>query len=126
METRRVNLIRKWGIKMVKQLQQGDVNIITERFKWVNNSPAIGTERMKKRDGGIVREGETTGHAHRILGTDFQLYQLGARLFGRILSGDCRIVHEEHGTIELPVGDYEFTPTVEYDHFTERSRRVVD
>ena len=115
-------------------LQQGDVNIekISVIPHWENKFAGRWSKErteMKKRDGDVIREGETTGHAHRIVGTDFQLYELGRRIFARILSGDCRIVHEEHKPIELAPGDYEFFPVFEYDHMTQarhRVRRVID
>lgn len=107
-------------MKVIKQLQQGDVNIVQ-----VNESP----NKVTKIEGGVIREGETTGHAHRIVGSDFQLNtipSLNDVLFGQIRSDDCKLTHEEHGTILLPQGDYMFSPTVEYDHFAERSRIVRD
>ena len=109
-----------------KPLQQGDVNITPVDI--IPGSQKVGPsiENIKKQDGGVIAEGESTGHKHRIIGTAYQLYKLGARLFARIKSKDCSIVHEEHTAIGLPPGDYEFGPTIEYDHFAERSRRVVD
>lgn len=97
-------------------LQQGDVNIVRREVP----------EDAKKRTSAVVREGETTGHKHAIEGTEFEMLELGHRIFARILSGDARIVHEEHKTINLPAGDYEFLPTHEFDHFAERSRMVRD
>jgi uncharacterized cupin superfamily protein len=99
-------------------LQQGDVNITITK---------IPTGAKKRQDNNaMVREGEATGHFHKIVGTDFEMLELGDQIFARILSGDCSIVHEEHKPIELPVGDYEFTPTHEYDHFLEESKEVKD
>lgn len=110
------------------QFQQGDVCI----FSAVIPFPTIAIEKncpnhkVVKVQGNVLREGEATGHAHAIEGTDFQLYKLGQRLFTRILSGDCRVVHEEHKPINLPIGDYEVTPVHEYDHFREEARYVRD
>ena len=104
-------------MKQLKQLQQGDVNIV-KISELPKKCKAINTD--------IIREGEATGHAHRIVGSDFKLYQQGQLILARIMSGDCAIVHEEHKTIELSQGDYAFSPTVEYDHFAEESRMVRD
>ena len=106
------------------QFQQGDVCI----FSAVIPITGAGVNRpvTKKVKGNVLREGESTGHAHAIEGTDFEILKFGKRLFARILSGDCRVVHEEHKTIELPVGDYEVTPVIEYDHFREEARAVRD
>ena len=100
----------------IRKYQQGDVNI------WSQSIPA----GVRKKTSPVVREGEATGHSHTITGTDFEMYEMGDRIFARILSCDCRIVHEEHKQIELPIGDYEFGPTYEYDYEAEESRQVVD
>lgn len=105
---------------MIMQLQQGDVNIVKTSRR---------PEKLKEVDNGVIREGEATGHAHKIVGTDFKLFNvvgMAGVLFAEIESEDCMVVHEEHKTVELPVGDYMFSPTVEYDHFAGRSRMVRD
>jgi hypothetical protein len=99
--------------------QQGDVNIVR-----CTDSQLL--EKIPYRESAVIREGSTTGHRHRIVGTDFQLFETMDRIFARILSIDCLIVHEEHDAIALPVGDYEFLPTIEYDHFAEEARAVRD
>lgn len=100
----------------MKQLQQGDVCLFSAKIP----------PKAKKRQGDVLREGETTGHAHRVTGSDFQLLQSDNRLFVSVVSDDCKVVHEEHKQIELPIGDYEVTPIHEYDHFLEGSRAVRD
>jgi hypothetical protein len=103
--------------KTMKTQQQGDVNI------WrIGEIPA----EAKKLPGGRVRDGEMTGHAHKIEGTDFQLYELGGRVLAKIMSGDCSIVHEEHKAQTLTPGCYEFGPTYEYDYDLEERREVAD
>lgn len=96
--------------------QQGDVNIWTTRIP----------PKAQAKNGALIREGEVTGHAHRLTGSEYELLQMGARVFARILSGDCAVVHEEHKTIALPPGEYEFGPTYEYDHFAEEAQEVLD
>ena len=34
--------------------------------------------------------------------------------------------HEEHGKGDIPVGDYYVEQKLEYDHFAEESRQVID
>lgn len=109
---------------MIMQLQQGDINIVK-----LGPDQEPNRDKLKEVDGGVVAEGEALGHKHRIIGTEFKLHNVVGLvnvLFAEITSDDCRIVHEEHGTIDLPVGDYMFSPTIEYDHFAERSRQVRD
>jgi len=59
---------------------------------------------------GILVHGEMTGHSHRLADpTTAALFSggHGAReMFLEVLAGGTRIVHEEHGTIELPAGFY--------------------
>ena len=111
---------------MKMQFQQGDVNITRIDRLPSNLAKPLGAKLAKLLEGGVIREGESTGHAHRIVGTEFRLYQLGQIILGEIVSDDCRIVHEEHKPIDLPVGTYEFSPTVEFDHFANRQSWIRD
>ena len=113
-----------------KQLQQGDVNIIQlDRQEYLSNDTDI-AERIQRQErgdsDGIVREGSTTGHRHRIVATDFRMLPAGSVMFCDILSDDGQMVHEEHEAIPLPRGLYMFKPTFQYDHFANRSRYVRD
>lgn len=111
-------------MQVLKMMQQGDVNIIE-----IEEFPKFETyHRINKIENGVVREGTATGHSHRIVGTEFELFTITwpTQMFVEIKSTDCKLVHEEHETIDLPVGKYEFVQTTEYDHFREESRRVVD
>ena len=38
----------------------------------------------------------------------------------------AQVVHEEHGTIDLPIGAWEVGRVREYDHFAEDARVVRD
>ena len=98
--------------------QQGDVLMVPCR---------IPEEAVPQPEQGrlVLAEGEATGHAHAVQG-DAELLELGGRLLLRVLSGDNRVVHEEHGTITLPPGEYEVRRVQEYDHFAEEAREVAD
>lgn len=52
---------------------------------------------------GIVERGETTGHAHRLVGGE--VWGNGSGTFLRT-DGTAELVHEEHDTIVLPEGEY--------------------
>lgn len=113
-------------MQVLKQMQQGDVNIVQiDRLPCDLNDPYITTKEIEN---GVVREGTATGHAHRIVGTEFKLFTITwpLQMFAEIKSEDCKMVHEEHEEIKLEPGVYEFVQTVEYDHFREKSRRVLD
>uniref|UniRef100_A0A6M3JEL6 Uncharacterized protein n=1 Tax=viral metagenome TaxID=1070528 RepID=A0A6M3JEL6_9ZZZZ len=104
------------------QKQQGDVNIVTiDAFPEINE---YSTQTVIET--GVVQEGTATGHSHRIVGTKFKLFRQHGLLFADIISENCKMVHEEHESIELEPGKYEFVRTAEYDHFAEESRRVMD
>lgn len=61
----------------------------------------------RKRSDLVLARGEATGHAHRIeTKAAAELYELGSDLFLRVLGENARVVHEEHGPIELTPGNY--------------------
>ena len=100
----------------MKLYQQGDV-----LCKTISIPAGAGKKDGKK----VLAEGEATGHAHVVEG-DAELLELGDRLFLRVLSGNARVIHEEHKPIEIPPGEYEIERVREYDHFREEARQVVD
>lgn len=102
--------------KAAPWFQQGDVTI-----KPVAEVPA----GAKPSGSNVLREGEATGHAHRAVAPDVQLFIEGDRLFMRAPTGtDVR--HEEHHVVQVPPGVYEIGGVREYDHFAEESRAVAD
>lgn len=75
----------------------------------------------------VVQEGEATGHAHRLHGEGFQLFEQPKtkEKFLRVVEPTA-LRHEEHKEITLPPGDYRVGIVREYDHFSEEARRVAD
>jgi hypothetical protein len=65
----------------------------------------------------ILAYGEVTGHAHAVVGevellaSDLEEMELR---FLRVEGEMAEVVHEEHGTITLPPGDYEVRRQREY------------
>ncbi len=107
----------------LSRAQQGDV--VIERV----SSIPTGAKQRAGTAANVLAEGEATGHAHRVqpIGqAKVETYELGQRLFLRILAGDCRVIHEEHGPITIPAGDYEVGRVLEYDYDAEEARRVQD
>jgi len=102
-------------------MRQGDVLILQ-----VDEIP----EDLKKvpRDNGrvILAYGEVTGYAHAVLGDVELLAADIADMNERFLrvEQEAQIVHEEHGTITLPPGNYRIGRQVEYT--PEEIRRVAD
>lgn len=101
-------------------VQQGDVVFVK-----VEQIPE-GTKLSEKFDG-VVQHGEVTGHAHRLSGKEYDMYEFfeEGRRYLRIKE-DSDLSHEEHHTIKLPKGDYEVRIVREMDHFAKLERPVVD
>ena len=102
---------------MNKQYRQGDVIIIA-----VESSNLDSYKEVPREEGRVVlAHGEVTGHSHSIHSKAASLWVKEGEL-NRILRvkglGVVNLLHEEHGPIELPPGDYivriqrEYTPEV--------------
>lgn len=94
-------------------LQTGDV-----LYKQVKSIP----KGAKKIPGNLIHKGEQ--HHHAING-NFVLFQKGEEIFIEAKTR-CQLLHEEHATVVLPKGKYQKYIVLEYDHWKEESRRVVD
>lgn len=71
----------------------------------------------------VLAEGELTGHSHRIAEKDAaQLFQSFTGLYLRITGEMATLIHQEHGPIELPRGQYRVWRQREY---SPREIRVV-
>jgi hypothetical protein len=99
-------------------IQQGD--ILLKRIKKI---PEKGLKDLKTN---ILLEGEATGHSHKLTFNDFEFYEdeKKNRFLKVIKSG--LLIHEEHKTIEVPIGDYIVDRVREYDHWEEETRAVTD
>ena len=105
------------------QRQQGDVCVESAKI------PSGAAPRKRHARGIVLAEGESTGHAHVVTCgacTDAELLELGDRVFLRIMGGDATVIHEEHGPVTLPPGEYEIGIVKEYDYDREESRNVID
>lgn len=98
---------------MAQQYRQGDVFL--ER---IGGKGALNKESGKliPKDGNrvILAYGEVTGHAHAIVDEETELYEFpnGDRFL--FTENGISLVHEEHGTIELPAGVFKVTIQKEY------------
>ena|SRR5579884_3535791 len=83
---------------------------------------AIPTDAVK-RPHLVLAEGELTGHAHRIAEPgSAELFQHGSEMFLHVRTSTATLMHEEHGPITLPTGNYRIWRQREY---TPREIRVV-
>jgi hypothetical protein len=99
-----------------KWYQQGDVTI-KPIAQIPANAMATGTR--------VLAEGEATGHKHLAEAPDVKLFLHQGTLYMSAPQGTT-IVHEEHGPLIIPPGEYEIGIVREYDHFAEEARYVVD
>lgn len=91
--------------------RQGDILIkkvksISEELELVNRDDR---ERI------VLAYGEATGHAHAIHSKKANLFlDKTNNKFYLILKSDVDLVHEEHSTITLPMGNYEVVRQRQY------------
>jgi len=73
-----------------------------------------------------LAEGEATGHHHSAASKTATLWESDSG--SRVLSAPdgTDVIHQEHGPITLPPGDYDVVRVQEYDHFAEEARTIVD
>jgi RecB family endonuclease NucS len=62
----------------------------------------------------ILQYGEVTGHAHAISTDTASFFTAKGERYVVTKPGGCNLVHEEHGTIELPEGVYRVVQQREY------------
>lgn len=63
----------------------------------------------------VLAEGEMTGHAHRIAEPgSAEVYQDEASMYLRVLAWSATLIHQEHGPIPLPRGEYRVWRQREY------------
>ncbi len=78
----------------------------------------------KRRDC-VLAEGEITGHSHRVDQPGAAaLFEHEGRLYLRVLAGEAKVVHQEHGPITLGQGLYTVWQQREYS--PESVRTVND
>ena len=85
-----------------------------------NNS----SKKCKKIHTDTLQEGEVTGHKHRLQG-DFEILSQNNQKFVNAKS-QLELVHEEHNTIQIPIGMYVLVQEREFDIFEQMSQEVFD
>ena len=112
---------------MVKMYRQGDVLLLK-----VEKLP----NKKRKQDTDIILKGEVTGHAHKVvnatiyfgtpvLETDGESFRSMTVMYVQAKKG-AKLVHEEHGPIDLEPGIYEVRTQREYDGIDRPFRQVID
>ena len=101
--------------------RQGDIFFVK-----VETTPNLdGAKPIEK---GIIARGEQTGHMHRVsnssLADGAALMLFGNSMYLKTPEAGATIVHDEHGSIELPTGIYAVINQQEFDGL--RWRTVID
>ena len=75
----------------------------------------------------ILAYGEVTGHKHRLVGQQVQVFQDEKTQIKYFQLGQqAELVHEEHKPIQLEEGTYMVVQEREFDFFESEIRRVAD
>lgn len=108
---------------MAKQFmaRQGDVLIVGAKI------PKEATAKVRDNGRVILAYGEVTGHAHQIVDPDVVgavlLTVAESATFLRLAKG-AQLIHEEHGTVAIPPGEYQIIQQREWRY--GESIRVAD
>ena len=81
-------------------------------------------KNAKKINTDTLQEGEVTGHKHRLQGNFEILIQNGQKFVNA--KSQLELVHEEHNTIQIPIGMYVLVQEREFDLFDLFEREVYD
>ncbi len=63
----------------------------------------------------VLAEGEMTGHSHRVAEPgSAELLQAGPQIYLRVTAATATLIHQEHGPVTLPEGEYRVWRQREY------------
>jgi hypothetical protein len=104
----------------VRQFRQGDVFVVS------CDTPKEALTELKPDKGRVILAyGEVTGHAHALSPKHVKLYDVKGwveRLL--VVTKATALMHEEHGRIELPPGNYKVR--IQKEYHPEEIRNVAD
>lgn len=72
---------------------------------------------------GIIHKGNNNNH--EFVSGLFEIQMIDKKKIVVVLD-DSTMGHNEHGSLVIPAGTYEVDIAVEYDHFLEEARQVID
>ena len=90
--------------KTMKPIRQGDVILTPTEQIQGQKQPHL-----------TLAEGEVTGHSHRIIEGQAELYEKDGTLYLRVLSPTALLSHEEHKAIAIPEGNWMVRIQREYE-----------
>lgn len=88
----------------MKPIRQGDVILTPVQSTQGEKLPHL-----------TLAEGEVTGHSHRIVDGQAELYEKNGTLYLRVISPTALLSHEEHHSIAIPQGDWMVRIQREYE-----------
>jgi hypothetical protein len=89
----------QWGNKDMQPIRQGDVILLPVQH-------TIQQIEAQKLPHLTLAEGEVTGHKHRIIEGEAELYEKDGTLYLRVFSKEATLAHEEHKPISIPQGTW--------------------
>ncbi len=89
----------QWENKDMQPIRQGDVILLPVQH-------TIQQIEGQKLPHLTLAEGEVTGHKHRIIEGQAELYEKDGTLYLRVYSKEATLVHEEHKAISIPQGTW--------------------
>lgn len=93
---------------MRRQIRQGDILLeeidMKQQLKLSENM-ALKDSMPIARDKKVLAYGEKTGHSHVLTG-DVNFYSTGSDQVICQVNSSAKLIHEEHGNIDVPKGDY--------------------
>lgn len=97
--------------RSLKLFRQGDILI-----REISELPRK-LKRAKNTERYVLAEGEVTGHHHSVAAVSgLDVFRQGSEsLFLSVSEQPVELTHQEHGTIEIPVGNYEVVRQREYN-----------
>lgn len=102
-------------------VRQGDVLLMQVDPAEVDT---VSAKKVARRGGRvIIAEGETTGHAHAVRTRGVDLVEMFHEHY-LVASKPFEVVHEEHGTAQLPAGTFKVIH--QREKTPEAIRRVID
>lgn len=111
-------------MKIGEHIRQGDV--LVRRVKAIPSGAELVEPDVQGRN--VLAYGEVTGHAHALPAMGTQLYRVpdNDNQFLRVIDGGVGLLHEEHGRIPLPPGNYEVVRQREFSYWDDEVRYVAD
>lgn len=104
---------------MKKQIRQGDV-LLEE----IIENESLKDKVLIAKDKKVLAYGEKTGHSHILTG-DVNFYDKGDSQIICQINSSAKLIHEEHGNIDVPKGEYLVIIQREFDA-VRGIRKVMD